>query len=294
MQCSIALLLSMFLCGTLAVDYNTADANRTLHLAWSSYCNESALRSWDCEWCTSPFAAKHVQIQTYLKNDKAGTQGYVGIDTDLHQIVVAYRGSKNFQNVVQDAEFFLRSAPAELGFPSKSRVDTGFLEAYLSVRNDTLAGVAAAKKLCANCTVIFTGHSLGSAMSTYGAAEVANIYKTTAVKLYNFGSPRTGNKEFASWAEGLLDSNSIRMRRQLDIVPAIPPRSIGYVHLHTEVWNKHSNGHKDSYVVCDGSGEDEKCGDSEEHPIFPLDLLHLKPSEHTRYMGYNGGGCAGG
>jgi hypothetical protein len=101
MQCSIALLLSMFLCGTLAVDYNTADANRTLHLAWSSYCNESALRSWDCEWCTSPFAAKHVQIQTYLKNDKAGTQGYVGIDTDLHQIVVAYRGSKNFQNVVQ-------------------------------------------------------------------------------------------------------------------------------------------------------------------------------------------------
>ena len=120
------------------------------------------------------------------------------------------------------------------------------------------------------------------------------MYHSTTVTLYNFGCPRTGNPEFVEWAEGILDSASVRMRRQLDIVPSIPPRSIGYRHIRTEVWNKHSDGHPDSYVACDGSGEDPQCGDSEEHPPFPLYLLHLKPAEHTRYMGYGGGSCAGG
>ena len=127
-----------------------------------------------------------------------------------------------------------------------------------------------------------------------GAAEVASIYNSTIVTLYNFGSPRTGNPVFVSWAKDILDSNSVRMRRQLDIVPSIPPRSIGYRHMRTEVWNKHSEGQPDSYSVCDGSGEDPACGDSEEHPPFPLYLLHLKPAEHTKYMGYQGGSCAGG
>ena len=150
--------------------------------------------------------------------------------------------------------------------------------------------------------------------------------------LYNYGSPRTGNAAFVTWAEGILDSASVRMRRQLDIVPSIPPRSIGYRHIRTEVWDKHNSTESDSYEVCDGldegasllahmsrrmllhtqqrsmsihlhshmhqvcngSGEDPACGDSEEHPPFPLYLLHLKPSEHTRYMGYQGGGCVGG
>ena len=67
-----------------------------------------------------------------------------------------------------------------------------------------------------------------------------------------------------------------------------------YVHLPTEVWNKHAKGHADTFVVCDGSGEDASCGDSEEHPPFPLDLLRLSPAEHTRYMGFEGGFCAGG
>lgn len=132
-------------------------------------------------------------------------------------------------------------------------------------------------------------------MATIGAVELAD---NNAVQLFTFGSPRVGNAAFAAWANARLSPNnlalSIRMRRQLDIVPALPPREIGYEHLSTEVWNKHAGGMPDTYVVCDGSGEDPACGDSEEHPEFPFDLLHLKPEEHTRYMGYGGGSCVGG
>ena len=29
--------------------FDAADANVTLHLAWTAYCNESAIRAWNCQ-----------------------------------------------------------------------------------------------------------------------------------------------------------------------------------------------------------------------------------------------------
>ena len=208
------------------------------------------------------------------------------------RIVVGIRGSKDFANTVEDMEFLLVKAPFG---PSDIRVDDGFLRAWKSIRDAAVAGVESAQGRCGgNCSVLFTGHSLGAAMASLGAAEVAAAGKHE-VQLYTFGSPRVGNKAWASWAASVLAGSkgaaSMRMRREQDIVPAVPPRSIGYEHLPTEVYNKHAPGANDSYVVCDGSGEDPSCGDSEEWPPFPLDLLHLKPSEHTRYMGFQGGSC---
>ena len=149
------------------ISFDVQDANRTLHFAWSAYCNETALRAWNCQWCTDT----PLSIEAYLKNKKAGTQGFVGIDAQRNRIVVAYRGSKNFANSVEDAKFWLTKAPFG---PSEGKLDHGFLEAYISVRNDTLEAVAKAKEQCANCSVMFTGHSLGAAMST--ASKLLQLY----------------------------------------------------------------------------------------------------------------------
>eukprot|EP00468_Gymnochlora_sp_CCMP2014_P012969 CAMPEP_0167750096 /NCGR_PEP_ID=MMETSP0110_2-20121227/5793_1 /TAXON_ID=629695 /ORGANISM="Gymnochlora sp., Strain CCMP2014" /LENGTH=136 /DNA_ID=CAMNT_0007635363 /DNA_START=476 /DNA_END=886 /DNA_ORIENTATION=- len=133
-------------------------------------------------------------------------------------------------------------------------------------------------------------------MATLGAVEWAATGGNA--QLYTFGSPRVGNQEFVTWALRNLNTSKVllRMRRQKDIVPAIPPRFLGYRHIPTEVWNKHidKDVETDTYVVCDGSGEDPSCGDSEETPFFPLDLLHLSSGEHTKYMGYKAGNCIGG
>ena len=107
---------------------------------------ETALRAWNCQWCSG--AA--LNIQTYLKDIKAGTQGFVALDSERNRIVVAYRGSKNFANTIEDAKFWLTKAPFG---PSGGKLDdNGFLQAYLSVRNGTLAAVAKAKEQCANCS----------------------------------------------------------------------------------------------------------------------------------------------
>jgi len=273
--------------------FDVSAANKTLHLAWASFCNETALKAWNCEWCGTN-AYQGIALTAFLKDPLTGTQGYVALDAARQRVVVAYRGSKNLANGIEDGEFWLTRPPFG---PSDIKVDFGFLHAYVSVRNATSDGIATALAKCPQCSLLFTGHSLGAAMATLGAAEHAG--DAVAVQLYTFGSPRVGNAAFVAWARTRLNrphaAPSVRMRREKDIVAAIPPRSMGYRHLPTEVWNTHSSSDgDDEYVVCDGSGEDEACGDSEEHPPFPLDLLHLKPSEHTLYMGYKGGSCIGG
>ena len=285
--------------------FDAADTNRTLHLAYAAFCNASAVAAWDCQWCVGPGAyAEPLEMSAYLKDDKAGTQGYIAIDRVRQRVVVAYRGSKNLANDIEDADFFLTQLPFG---PEGLKVDSGFLAAYKSVRDATVSGVQAALSKCGGgCSVLFTGHSLGAAMATLGAAELGGgggggggSDESPAVRLVTFGSPRVGDPAFAAWAHARLQNasgvGSLRLRRQKDIVTAIPPRSVGYAHLAGEVWDKHLDaGGKqtyDSFVACDGSGEDPHCGDSEEHPPFPLDLLHLSSAEHTRYFGFQGGNC---
>lgn len=289
--CVLLLVILKTTDGVKDANFNVKDANQTLHYAWASFCNETALRSWTCEWCQDE--TRTTQIQAYLKDTKAGTQGFVGIDEANNRIIVAYRGSYNFANTVQDMKFWMTSFP--YGDEKDLEVDHGFFLAYNSLRQDTISAVQSAKRSCKECgEVLVTGHSLGAAMATMLAGELGN---STKVRLYTFGSPRTGNEAFSNWVVQRIQGmggSSTRMRRQLDIVPAIPPRSIGYHHVSTEVWDVHDNDYNDTFVACDGSGEDPNCGDSEEHPVFPFDLIHLKPSEHTRYMGFQGGSCIGG
>jgi hypothetical protein len=278
-----------------ALPFDIEDANRTLHLAYAAFCNESAIVAWNCQWCTGTNTYEEpLEMAAYLKDTKTGTQGYVGIDHPRHRVVVSYRGSKNLANGIEDADFILTKLPFG---PGGLKVHTGFLDAYESLRNATAGGVQTALSKCgSDCSVLFTGHSLGAAMATIAAAEHGGI-DSPPVRLFTFGCPRVGNAAFVSWAHGRLwnTTASVLMRRQKDIVPAIPPRSIGYVHMPGEVWNKHLDSKKqqtnDTFVICNGSGEDPACGDSEEHPPFPLDLIHLSPAEHTRYMGFQGGNC---
>ena len=114
-----------------ASNATTLGYNKTLHLAWSAFCNESALQAWDCQWCTGAFAHPRVQLTQYLKDVKAGTQGYVAVIGSEKKIVVAYRGSKNLANTVEDAEFWMVKSPFGT---AGVRTEAGFTAAYLSLR----------------------------------------------------------------------------------------------------------------------------------------------------------------
>ena len=205
--------------------FDVIAANATLHLAWAAYCNETALRAWSCEWCRSPAAPQGVRVSAFLKDAHAGTQGYVAFDANRTRIIVAYRGSHDLANTLQDMEFWMTRP----GFgPAQAMVDHGFYGAYLSLRNATAVAIGDARAACPSCEMLFTGHSLGGAMATLAAAEHAD--GAAPVQLFTFGSPRVGDSAFVRWATARLAQHNVtayRMRRVRDIVPAIPPRSIG-------------------------------------------------------------------
>ena len=108
--------------------FDAADTNRTLHLAYAAFCNASAVAAWDCQWCAGPGAyAEPLEMSAHLKDDKAGTQGYIAIDRVRQR--VAYRGSKNLANDIEDADFFLTKLPFG---PEGLKVDSGFVSCEIT------------------------------------------------------------------------------------------------------------------------------------------------------------------
>lgn len=53
--------------------------------------------------------------------------------------------------------------------------------------------------------IVVTGHSLGAAMATLGAAEIKLKYGRVD-EFYSFGSPRVGNQNFAQWWNSNFES----------------------------------------------------------------------------------------
>lgn len=69
--------------------------------------------------------------------------------------------------------------------------------------------------------VFFTGHSLGAALATLGAARcLTDPSMASPAALYTFGSPRVGDVAFGRSLEGLFHC---RVVDDEDVVPTVPP-----------------------------------------------------------------------
>ncbi|KAJ1453489.1 Alpha/Beta hydrolase protein [Pelagophyceae sp. CCMP2097] len=251
--------------------FDAVAANRTLHLAFASFCGAASLQRWDCTWCKSTGA--DVELLAFLNSTEYGTQGYVGLDFAGARLVVAFRGSSDVRNWIEDADIATEQfAPAPPGVV----VHAGFNRAYSSLRGDMLKALEAGVEKCPSCKVLFTGHSLGAAMALLAAAECAA--RGLNATLFNFGQPRVAGDAFNAWAAPLLGS-IVRVVRERDVVPHAPPKLAGYEHMPREVWNRFDDS-GETFVVCDAQdGEDARCSDSE---------LDFSAQAHVHYLGFRG------
>jgi hypothetical protein len=76
-------------------------------------------------------------------------------------------------------------------------------------------------------SVAVTGHSLGGALATLLAADIALNPRTPISAVYTFASPRTGNGDFTRLFNELVPSQSFRVANVWDIVPHLPPKDFG-------------------------------------------------------------------
>jgi len=107
--------------------------------------------------------------------------------------VLAFRGSSNIQNWIENANFEQAPYPRCLG----CQIHAGFYADYLSFSQIFKSKVAAILKDHPNAQILTTGHSLGAAISVICALEMKHNFPSNKIILHNYGQPRVGNKALA-------------------------------------------------------------------------------------------------
>ncbi|XP_030459400.1 uncharacterized protein LOC115679830 isoform X2 [Syzygium oleosum] len=214
---------------------------------------ESAMEAW-AMLATSlghpSFVKSEFEKICFLDNASTDTQAAIWRDSARRRLLVAFRGTE--QSRWKDLRTDLMLAPAGLNperiggdFKEEVQVHSGFLSAYDSVRIRILSLLKMAIGFVDDGSepqykwhVYVTGHSLGGALATLLALELSSsqLAKRGAiyVTMYNFGSPRVGNRRFAElYNEKVKDSWRVVNHR--DIIPSVP-RLMGYCHVAQPVY----------------------------------------------------------
>ncbi|XP_022875044.1 uncharacterized protein LOC111393637 isoform X3 [Olea europaea var. sylvestris] len=187
---------------------------------------------------------------SFLDNASTDTQVSLWRDPERRRLVVAFRGTE--QSRWKDLRTDLMLVPAGLNperiggdFKQEVQVHSGFLSAYDSVRTRLILLIKQAVgyrddllELLPKWHICVTGHSLGGALATLLALELSSsqLAKQGAISvtMYNFGSPRVGNRRFAEvYNEKVKDSWRVVNHR--DIIPTVP-HLMGYCHVAQPVY----------------------------------------------------------
>ncbi|XP_068493772.1 uncharacterized protein [Phaseolus vulgaris] len=214
---------------------------------------ESAMEAW-AMLATSlgqpSFIKSEFEKLCFLDNASTDTQVAIWRDSARRRLVVAFRGTE--QSQWKDLRTDLMLVPAGLNperiggdFKQEIQVHSGFLSAYDSVRTRIISLIRLAigyvddhSKSLHKWHVYVTGHSLGGALATLLALELSSnqLAKqgTISITMYNFGSPRVGNKRFAEVYNKRV-KDSWRVVNHRDIIPTVP-RLMGYCHVERPVF----------------------------------------------------------
>ncbi|KAL5851667.1 hypothetical protein ACOSQ3_006785 [Xanthoceras sorbifolium] len=236
-----------------SVEGSVMDAKKAKEMKELFATAETAMEAW-AMLATSlghpSFIKSEFEKICFLDNESTDTQVAIWRDTAQRRLVVAFRGTE--QAKWKDLLTDLMLVPAGLNperiggdFKQEVQVHSGFLRAYDSVRIRIISLIKLSigyiddgAEPLQKWIVYVTGHSLGGALATLLALELSSsqLAKRGAISvtMYNFGSPRVGNRRFAEvYNEKVRDSWRVVNHR--DIIPTVP-RLMGYCHVAQPVY----------------------------------------------------------
>ncbi|AZB44110.1 lipase family protein [Bacillus sp. FJAT-42376] len=154
-----------------------------------------------------------------LKGNVLGQSEWIGfiIESDQH-IITAFRGSQSDPDWAATGD--IEQAPYP--YSSAGFVHDGFLGIYRSFRNEFYSLI---KNPAPRKSLYFTGHSLGAALAGLASLDAAENTKHSAITMYNFGSPKIGNRRFVS-SYGKSGIRYCRFVNKEDLIPFLPPAKI--------------------------------------------------------------------
>ena len=178
-------------------------------------------------------------------NTRKGAFGYVAYDASKNNIVVAFRGTVNVVNMLQNIQLELVSYADCKG----CTVHKGFFETYRSAKDQVLAFVNSFRQAHTTAKIYVTGYSLGGAQAVYCAAD---LYKAgIQANLMTLATPRPGNLNFANYINKIVTGLNYRIIYRSDKIPIIFPRTLGFVNHGTEVnfWKSHYPRNQYKYKI---------------------------------------------
>ncbi|KAL0379781.1 UNVERIFIED_CONTAM: Phospholipase A(1) DAD1, chloroplastic [Sesamum angustifolium] len=146
--------------------------------------------------------------------------GYVAVCNDRDEIarlgrrdvVIAYRGTATCMEWIENLRATLTKLPEDMALGNcQSMVQSGFLSLYTSSTGtrqslqdsirDEISKILT-KYADEPLSITVTGHSLGAALATLTAHDIATTFKhAPLVTVLSFGGPRIGNRNFRSQLE---------------------------------------------------------------------------------------------
>jgi hypothetical protein len=145
--------------------------------------------------------------------------------TGAGDVVIAIRGTEGILEWINDAEFLLVTCPFLVG---AGHTEDGFTAMYTSLRTGVDPGSPRVVDALANLpfpqpvsSLTICGHSLGGAIVTLLALDLAanSTFKNPTV--YTYASPRAGDPAFVSTYDQVLP-NTFRIANRVDLVPKLP------------------------------------------------------------------------
>jgi hypothetical protein len=161
-----------------------------------------------------------------LRSNDVVSIGFI-LQTTSGAAVIALRGTEGIMEWIQDARFLAVPCPF---LPGAGNTEDGFTARYQSLAISPDAGAASVISSLAglqwNCQVTsltICGHSLGGALATLLAADVATNAPApfNGATVYTYASPKTGDPLFVSTYNHLVPDTS-RIANRLDLVPKLP------------------------------------------------------------------------
>lgn len=153
--------------------------------------------------------------------NQSGTQAILVQHFATGQYVLAFRGTEmDVTDIGTDLTAWQEAAPAGAG-----RVHAGFKHALAAIWPSIKATHG---HLLAQ--LVLTGHSLGGALATLAASDIALQNARHTLRLITIGSPAAGNPDFVTTLSNVATERYVNC---CDIVPCLPPELFGFWHVGT-------------------------------------------------------------
>ena len=253
----------------------------SLYLSEYAYCDPTMNVNFNTNQYTNGF----VKTLSFSSGSKDSITGFIGYMPSSKAIVVSFRGSENIQNWITNLSFIRKDYPNCAG----CSVHQGFYQAEQGVLPQITAELSKLNAKYSSYKIIVTGHSLGAALATLTALDLAPIYGGNRVKVYNYGCPRIFNQAGADYASSGVVIIGARRTHYKDIVPHTPPEVMGFVHTAGEIYE---NGPSNNYPAFPGGPLADCNGEEDKNCADQYDGASV--SDHLLYSGLTmgTGGCS--